>query len=768
MARRKIAILGGGMASLTTAYHLTRTEALREAHEVTVYQIGWRLGGKGATGRDERMRILEHGLHIWFGYYDNAFRMLRQVFRDWERGADHALGSWHDAFHAQSFTPIGPDFFPLNWPDNDGVPGDGHVFWTPWQAFTQMLSLVAATLRTWHDDREQAGRPHASTVAVPSRIASRLESAGVRSAGGAIPQAHHAMQSAAEWAAALGPTHHGPLASHLPDLAELVGVVHEAFAATCPAPGDDAGHGLMVELLDIFRGFAHGFVHDFMILGKTAREVDAVDFRAWLVEHGTTPEVAARSFIVRALYDTMFQYIDGDLERPSYAAGTAAQVVLRMFGTTKGAALYEMQAGMGEVVVSPLYQLLRQRGVQFRFFREVTRLALDPSRRVVEQVHLSVQAQVKQDEYRPTRFYSGLDCWPAQPFWDQLVDGDALRDAGVDFESPWSAYKPAGTEVLQHGRDFHEVVLGICLGAFKKLNEDPTLVDELTAASPAFKAMTESFSLLPSLALQVWSPLSLADLGWTLPKPAMVAGVEPLDIWADMSQTLRYESPDSAAKSVHYLTGVLPSEAFRQPRRARGTQREAELALTRTCQDWLASQGPRLWPKAVTADGRFDWDVLLADASVTGPARVQQQYVRANVSPAECCVVSAAGKTRHRLKAGASGFANLTLAGTWVDTGFNTECIEAAVMSGMQAARAVCGSPQRVIGEDLLQQPGHGLGPLAPPLQCLERVGQAVAQRLPGLQGLQGLQDARGLLRCAFGARQPQGQEVQDHQGARP
>ena len=66
------------MASLTTAYQLTRTEALRAKHEVTVYQIGWRLGGKGATGRRDG-RIEEHGLHIWFGYYDNAFRMLRAM-----------------------------------------------------------------------------------------------------------------------------------------------------------------------------------------------------------------------------------------------------------------------------------------------------------------------------------------------------------------------------------------------------------------------------------------------------------------------------------------------------------------------------------------------------------------------------------------------------------------------------------------------------------------------------------------------------------------
>ncbi|MBV8522710.1 MAG: NAD(P)-binding protein, partial [Acetobacteraceae bacterium] len=41
---RKIAIVGGGMAGLTAAYELTRTPELQQNHEVTVYQLGWRLG----------------------------------------------------------------------------------------------------------------------------------------------------------------------------------------------------------------------------------------------------------------------------------------------------------------------------------------------------------------------------------------------------------------------------------------------------------------------------------------------------------------------------------------------------------------------------------------------------------------------------------------------------------------------------------------------------------------------------------------------------
>ena len=51
-SRQKVAILGGGMAGLTTALELTATAELRATFEVTIYQLGWRLGGKCATGTE--------------------------------------------------------------------------------------------------------------------------------------------------------------------------------------------------------------------------------------------------------------------------------------------------------------------------------------------------------------------------------------------------------------------------------------------------------------------------------------------------------------------------------------------------------------------------------------------------------------------------------------------------------------------------------------------------------------------------------------------
>src|SRR5262245_13910979 len=77
----RVAVLGGGCAGMTTAFELSRPEH-RGRYAVTVYQLGWRLGGKGASGRGVADRIEEHGLHLWMGFYENAFMLMRQCYEE--------------------------------------------------------------------------------------------------------------------------------------------------------------------------------------------------------------------------------------------------------------------------------------------------------------------------------------------------------------------------------------------------------------------------------------------------------------------------------------------------------------------------------------------------------------------------------------------------------------------------------------------------------------------------------------------------------------
>ena len=54
-------------------------------------------------------------------------------------------------------------------------------------------------------------------------------------------------------------------------------------------------------------------------------------------------------------------------------------------------------------------------------------------------------------------------------------------------------------------------------------------------------------------------------------------------------------------------------------------------------------------------------------------------------------VQSLPGSGQYRLRADASGFDNLFLAGDWIDSGLNAGCIEAATLGGLQAGNAIKG-----------------------------------------------------------------------------
>src|SRR5215813_310533 len=105
MAKQRIAILGGGMAALTAAFEITSPPGWQADYEVTVYQLGWRLGGKGASGRNAEhwQRIEEHGLHILFGFYDNAFRVLKACYDELGRPPGAPLATWQEAFKPHSY-----------------------------------------------------------------------------------------------------------------------------------------------------------------------------------------------------------------------------------------------------------------------------------------------------------------------------------------------------------------------------------------------------------------------------------------------------------------------------------------------------------------------------------------------------------------------------------------------------------------------------------------------------------------------------------------
>jgi hypothetical protein len=180
---------------------------------------------------------------------------------------------------------------------------------------------------------------------------------------------------------------------------------------------------------------------------------------------------------------------------------------------------------------------------------------------------------------------------------------------------------------------------------------------------------------------------SAGQLGHEGEPHAAVSGPEALDIYADMSHLLQHEgwTAQDRPGSLFYLCSVLPTGIYARPPSETGVPQEAQMQVSDLYGDWLNVHGSSVWPG------------LAADS----PASL---HLRANVNPTDCCPGSAAGTTALRLAAGESGFDNLYLAGCWTRTGLNTTCVEGAVMSGMQAARAISGYPATVVGEDFMRQ----------------------------------------------------------------
>jgi uncharacterized protein with NAD-binding domain and iron-sulfur cluster len=87
----------------------------------------------------------------------------------------------------------------------------------------------------------------------------------------------------------------------------------------------------------------------------------------------------------------------------------------------------------------------------------------------------------------------------------------------------------------------------------------------------------------------------------------------------------------------------------------------------------------------------FAWHLVAGADGQRGAAALATQHLSVNVDPSDRYVLSIPGTDKHRLRPDEGGYDNLVLAGDWTDTGLNSGCIEAAVMSGLQAANAVVG-----------------------------------------------------------------------------
>ena len=694
----RVAIVGGGCAGLAAAFELSKPEH-RGRYEITVHQLGWRLGGKGASGRGVSDRIEEHGLHLWMGFYENAFRLMRECYAELARDPRTTpIASVGDAFSpapdvAVTSRTAGGDWshWSAHFPAGEGLPGEpldrGNPF-TVRSYLAQSARLVVELLRS-------SSPSHRFTDLAPENLiatAERVLRYGQLATAAAMVEAAELVR--ASFDAVLAPIFQrdgdGLLLRLIDALAQAARRQRELLAAGDPELG--RVWEVVDPVLAILRGSVR-FGLSFDPRGFDA--IDEYDWREWLRANGAS-ERALDSGFMRGIYDLAFAYEDGDAERPSLSAGVALRGAMRMFFTYRGSLFFRMNGGMGDVVFAPLYEVLTRRGVKFEFFHRLASVRVAPAAPGetpwVSALEIDVQADVARGAYRPLVHPKGLPSWPARPDYAQLADGARLEGEGWELESPWEP-RVARRETLRVGEHFDLVVLAVGLGAI------PIVGAELCARQPRYRAMVERVKTVPTQAFQVWLRDDARALGWDGPAINLSGFVEPFDTWADMTHLAGVEGWGEPPRSIAYFCSVLPDAA--------GERGEAFVgaARTRVRDDairFLDRDVGALWPRAAPAGKGFRWELLATEGAASPGHPFETQYWTANVRPSDRYVLSVPGSSRYRISPLDMSFDNLTVAGDWTETGLNSGCVESAVMSGLLAAHAISGVPalEDVVGYD--------------------------------------------------------------------
>lgn len=724
--KQKIAILGGGVGSMTTAFYLSSFPGWADRFEITVYQLGWRLGGKGASGRNQALgdRIEEHGLHMFFGFYENAFATMQRVYAELGRNPAAPLPTWdaawkpHDYFVLQEERPEGYLPWEFDFPRNSGVPGVGGVLPTPWQMIQTVLGWAKELFE------KTTAAPHHTTV-TESRLGEALDHALGRCEAGVRHLLHSIAELIGEGPQTLVPNTFLHLAHYhacrLPDDAKrhaahdhaiLKGLLRDFITWLKAEWRQEAKLATEIRraliLLDLSVAAVIGMIEDDLIVSPVDWfKIDHVRFEEWLQQHGAEPASTA-SPPVLLLSEIVFARWAG------VGAGTCLHYTMRLALTYKGAFAWKMQAGMGDTIFAPFYEVLRRRGVKFEFFQSVEELGVGrdaAGAKVIDTIRIGVQVRTK-GEYRPLYDVEGLPCWPSEPLYDQIEDGEKLRASGENLENWWTRWQNVDEKVLRRGEDFDVVVLGIAPGAF------PYICKQLIDDHPPFARMVKEVLVTETQAAQLWTTPDYAGMGWALgPDPVIGTYAEPFDTIADMTHLIPREAwKPGTVGAITYLTAQL-HEPLQVPSRSDWQYPFGQEAkVRRNLEEWLGSSVRPLWPAATQTSnpGELNWWLLVDPEERAGRARLDAQFWIATWNPSDRYVMSVPGSVWSRLPSAGMGYANLVGAGDWTLNAIASGCVESAVMSAMHASRALCGVPAQIVG-DRLPDGGDVPRPPAPP-----------------------------------------------------
>lgn len=706
------------MGGLTTAFQLTSQPGWEERFDVTVYQLGWRLGGKCASSRGDNNRIEEHGIHGFMGSYFNALPMMSDVYAELNRKPGQPLATFEEAFLGSNFTMLwewedgGLKAWPVRSPENSTPPTDGASYKGVQTAIIAIINEVEAMLTS------APGVPKLAEDCISDLLGK------ARTQVQTIPLSQ-------------GANH--PLVGEIERARKFISGVAETFDRFAPHIAD--------HLDDLRRALLTLDFYATLIIGALADNVevngydilDPENWTDWLQRHGIHP-ATLQSPVVMTTVNICYQSPNGDTSLAArMAAGCFLDWSLRA-AAYMGCLIWSFASGTGETVVAPMYEVLKRRGVKFEFFHKAEALRLSPDRKRVSAIEMTLQATLKNPEagYEPLIDVKGLPSWPGNPRYDQLVEGEYLRASHIDLESYWNGWPTDAfpylktPKILREGVDYDQIVFAIALGAI------PFICKELVDEKPDWRAMVDNIPALQTQAMQLWFSKDLYELGWAEPlnpaknELALTATYFcPPNGNAEFHDLLKWETwpATQQPKALWYFCGLMPDYEPPPPFSDTDYPRRQRERVRTQCIQYLQASISTMLPKATVVANNpagdpngLDFNLLVdtQNPAAQGVQRFDSQFWRANIDPTERYVTSPPGSVACRIEAWGSGFDNLTLSGDWIYTGLNVGSFEGATMGGMLASYALCGAPalDTIVGYPTMPRPSR-IGahtPVPPPV----------------------------------------------------
>ncbi len=748
--RKRVVVLGAGPSSCAAAFYLAKTGR----YDVSMYTLGFRMGGKCAAGRNATAanRIEEHGLHAFVGFYNNAFRTVREVYEQAELPLSRGQGPWSaedlargDGPFAEAFTGTNAvglmgrwqdrrgaerwRYFPTTLPVNDSVPGevphdasqDGP------QGFARALKITiqralghARELPDWAP--QGAGEVAVEPPDLFDRVLDRIDGIGRR----IVPSV-----DMEQWALykfierALGyierytfedatraiRTNTRLMRMLTRALRRLRKRARESFSDEI---FEDQDRWFEWSGLDVMLTIAIGVLTDRV---THFDQIDHIDFCDWLRLHGIS-KGNDRSPVVLAVYDTLFSNGTSSAAPDNLAAGVGLRWFLLLLDY-RGFQAYTFRYSCPQTLFSPYYRALTKLGVRVHFFHRVEALHVgrDGDDRRLTGITFRKQATVKAgpDAYDPLWLPhvpgnpEGLPPWPNRPDYSQLKEGETLAD--VDLEDAWDP-RSAGTAdpvTLEQGTDFDLCVCGLPLGALPAVAGD--LIDRRSPAySEVWARMIDGMELCQTVSMQLWMERPEAEQ-YTLPdrrgvpphRGLLTEFAPPEPSFANFTHLVQFEDwasddrIDTPPAYLAYHTGALtsghplqghPFTDHEYPARVQSKWRV-------DASQWLSQHYRLFFDRAPQQFPDF-CDQMVAPRELRGHERLAWQYFHVGMQPWDLYVLSQPGRIDLRLGQSESWCKDLFVCGDWTRTDINAGCVEAATQSGMLCARVLSQHPRYV------------------------------------------------------------------------